>query len=322
MARADDVVDGISAAAGAAALLGGELIAAFGFGFEVGWFLGKAIFDDTAEHAKSRSAVRKVAMRPHAQFKPLAPETPAALNDLLTCMGRWIDDGRTARDAISELNSLADDADPAVRANYEQVTRSALARVEGSRDTLVQAIRNAADQLTQTPPYDKLSITRDQVISFKKRTAETGGLAEEEKALLPLLQVEPDELQAIQHLIAATRPDTLPPTISLVSAMRTAAEELAGLSYETLKSGGTGPLTHQDVVKRMLESKAVDFEAAGRMLAELGPQVALWGDRDDPWENFCQTIRFFFHIYRRNPRDVMAVEDLAQLRDAVGKLDK
>jgi hypothetical protein len=52
---------------------------------------------------------------------------------------------------------------------------------------------------------------------------------------------------------------------------------------------------HHDIVKKLLDSKAVDFNAIGKMVSELGPSVSL---QDDPWENFCLTMKFFVRFYR------------------------
>jgi hypothetical protein len=53
--------------------------------------------------------------------------------------------------------------------------------------------------------------------------------------------------------------------------------------------------THQDVVKKLLEAKAVDFTAVGRVLSEVGPSLSL---ADEPGDFFCGTMRTFFHCYR------------------------
>lgn len=54
----------------------------------------------------------------------------------------------------------------------------------------------------------------------------------------------------------------------------------------------------KEITKRVLEAKIVDFDALGRTVAELGPQLAL---SDDPWENFCGTMRYFIRIFRLPP---------------------
>jgi len=54
-------------------------------------------------------------------------------------------------------------------------------------------------------------------------------------------------------------------------------------------------INHQDIVKKALDAKAVDFAAVGKLIAELGPSVSL---ADEPWDFFCGTMRTFFHCYR------------------------
>jgi len=56
-----------------------------------------------------------------------------------------------------------------------------------------------------------------------------------------------------------------------------------------------GRVNHQDVVKRLLDSKAVDFAAIGKAVTEMGPSMAL---ADEPWEGICGTMRYFIHLYR------------------------
>jgi hypothetical protein len=51
---------------------------------------------------------------------------------------------------------------------------------------------------------------------------------------------------------------------------------------------------HQ-VVKALTETKAVDFEAIGRALAEFGPTAALDLDYEPI---FCGTMRYYIHLYR------------------------
>lgn len=54
-------------------------------------------------------------------------------------------------------------------------------------------------------------------------------------------------------------------------------------------------VNHQDIVKRLLDAKAVDFAAIGKTVSEVGPSLSL---ADEPWEGFCGTMRYFVHIYR------------------------
>jgi hypothetical protein len=51
----------------------------------------------------------------------------------------------------------------------------------------------------------------------------------------------------------------------------------------------------REVVKALTETKAVDFEAIGRALAQFGPTAALDLDYEPI---FCGTMRYFIHVYR------------------------
>ena len=73
---------------------------------------------------------------------------------------------------------------------------------------------------------------------------------------------------------------------------------------------------HQQIVKRLLDSKAVDFGTIGKAVAELGPGIAV---ADEPWEGFCATMRRFIIVYKVfNPGT--PVEDLGALGSAGGEL--
>jgi hypothetical protein len=58
---------------------------------------------------------------------------------------------------------------------------------------------------------------------------------------------------------------------------------------------GSRLLSHQDIVRTLLDSKAVDFDAIGKAVAELGPSLAM---ADEPWEGFCGTMRRFIVVYQ------------------------
>ncbi len=80
--------------------------------------------------------------------------------------------------------------------------------------------------------------------------------------------------------------------------------------------------THRQIVQSFLDSKAVDFAAAGKVIAELGPSVSLM---DEPGDFFCGTMRAFFHCYRLGPGTLGPVfanpiEDLGALRRTVDEL--
>lgn len=77
-------------------------------------------------------------------------------------------------------------------------------------------------------------------------------------------------------------------------------------------------VNHQEIVKRLLDSKAVDFGAIGKAVAEVGPSMSL---ADEPWEGFCGTMRRFIVLYVLNPAGgVTNVEDLGALRSAAAGL--
>lgn len=76
-------------------------------------------------------------------------------------------------------------------------------------------------------------------------------------------------------------------------------------------------VNHQDIVKRLLDAKVVDFKAIGHVVGELGPSLAL---ADEPWEVFCGTMRGFIRVLIVNPRGGGNVENLGGLRGATGDL--
>ncbi len=54
----------------------------------------------------------------------------------------------------------------------------------------------------------------------------------------------------------------------------------------------------KDISKALLEANVVNYEALGQMVTKLGPQLAMM---DDPWENFCGTMRYYIRIFRLPP---------------------
>lgn len=80
----------------------------------------------------------------------------------------------------------------------------------------------------------------------------------------------------------------------------------------------TNRVNHQEIVKKMLETKAIDFNAIGKTVAELGPAVSML---DEPWDVFCGTMRTFLRLYILNPGNFGGgVENLGGLRDIAGEL--
>lgn len=79
-------------------------------------------------------------------------------------------------------------------------------------------------------------------------------------------------------------------------------------------------VNHQDIVKKLLETKAIDFNAIGKTVAEIGPAISL---ADEPWDVFCGTMRTFLRLYILNPGSLGGgVENLAGLRNAVEELKR
>ncbi len=74
---------------------------------------------------------------------------------------------------------------------------------------------------------------------------------------------------------------------------------------------------HQEVVRELLETKAVDFEAIGATVAKLGPAMAL---QDEPWESFCLTMRMMVWVYRFPGPLGGPIRDLGALREQASEL--
>jgi hypothetical protein len=57
----------------------------------------------------------------------------------------------------------------------------------------------------------------------------------------------------------------------------------------------------REIVKTLIDTKAVDFEAIGRSLSKFGPTAALEMDYEPV---YCGTMRYYIHLYRLpNPVD-------------------
>lgn len=77
---------------------------------------------------------------------------------------------------------------------------------------------------------------------------------------------------------------------------------------------------HQDIVRQLLDAKAVDFDAIGRTIAEIGPAISL---ADEPWEDFCGTMRGFIRVYRLTPNVSGGIlENLSALRNVSEELQR
>lgn len=77
-------------------------------------------------------------------------------------------------------------------------------------------------------------------------------------------------------------------------------------------------VNHQEIVKKLIATKAIDFNAIGKTVAELGPSLAV---ADEPWETFCGTMRHFIRLYVINPRaGSVDVENLGALRAVANEI--
>ncbi len=74
---------------------------------------------------------------------------------------------------------------------------------------------------------------------------------------------------------------------------------------------------HKQIVKKLLETKAVDFSAIGKVIGDVGPSLAL-SDYDGE-DRFCGTMRFFIRVMvLHNPG--IPVENLGALGANAGEL--
>jgi hypothetical protein len=87
------------------------------------------------------------------------------------------------------------------------------------------------------------------------------------------------------------------------------------LMEETMNFNETN---HQEIVKNLLNNKAVDFAAIGKTVAEIGPTRAM---ALEPWEEFCGTMRHFVRLYRLGPQGPR-LENLEELGQVAGDLRK
>lgn len=79
-------------------------------------------------------------------------------------------------------------------------------------------------------------------------------------------------------------------------------------------------VSHQEIVRKLLETKSIDFNAIGKTVAEIGPSVSL---ADEPWDMFCGTMRTFLRLYILNPGIPGGeVENLGGLRNVAEELER
>jgi hypothetical protein len=74
--------------------------------------------------------------------------------------------------------------------------------------------------------------------------------------------------------------------------------------------------SEREILKALIDSGAVNFEAIGAALAKFGPRAAL---SYDGYDNFCLTMKNYVQVYRfSHPSQPRDLADLAKLREMVG----
>jgi len=71
-------------------------------------------------------------------------------------------------------------------------------------------------------------------------------------------------------------------------------------------------MTNKELVKRFIDTKAVDFASIAKVISEFGPAVAL---SDEPEDRFCGTGPRFLVLYKI-ANVAVTVEQPEQLRSA------
>jgi hypothetical protein len=75
-------------------------------------------------------------------------------------------------------------------------------------------------------------------------------------------------------------------------------------------------INHQEIVRKLIETRAIDFKAIGATFAEVAPAMAL---ADEPWDGFCGTMRTFLRLYiMEGP--LQQLEELQALRGVSAEL--
>ena len=75
-------------------------------------------------------------------------------------------------------------------------------------------------------------------------------------------------------------------------------------------------INHQDIVRKLIETRAIDFKSIGATFAEVAPGMSL---ADEPWDGFCATMQTFLRLYViQGP--LGQLEDLQALRGMSNEL--
>jgi hypothetical protein len=79
---------------------------------------------------------------------------------------------------------------------------------------------------------------------------------------------------------------------------------------------GAPSTRQQDIVKKLIDAKAIDFSAISRVFSEVGPSLAV---SDEPGDWFCGTNRIFIRVIRIDTPSG-PVESLGELNAATATL--
>jgi hypothetical protein len=227
---ADDAVHALTAAGEAFALAGQEEIALPIFSFEFGYWLGK-VLGKWWWGSIIAGGMQAVAV-PQAQYPVFGAVTPAAdaWNNVSTVLGRWTDSARIVSSSIGRLGGIDKAKDPRAYAFQQEEIRCGLARISTDKFELVSVIQNTVEQLAGTE-YANATVTPQQVRDSRNRIVNSGQLPAGEEALVSQLRVTADEKQAIVRAIASVTGDTLPATLTVVSAFESIGNALAQVDY-------------------------------------------------------------------------------------------
>ena len=76
-------------------------------------------------------------------------------------------------------------------------------------------------------------------------------------------------------------------------------------------------MNNKEIVKKLIDSKAIDFTAIARVVAEVGPALAA---SDEPGDHICGTGPHVIHLYRLFNTTTVLEETQALRAAAAGQL--
>jgi hypothetical protein len=79
-------------------------------------------------------------------------------------------------------------------------------------------------------------------------------------------------------------------------------------------------MAEREIIKSLLDSKTVDFQAIGNAVAKYGPTATT---TLEGWEVFCLTMKIFIRIFRpvpfRSAGTALEMEELGRMRETINK---